>query len=361
MLRPEADRGSPGIMTYREVQALSLITTTARQWPVLLPRKNTAAAADVATQERKDIVAAIKESRASIAINPKLKKIAQKGTEIPGGYFYGGQKEKDPEPVFAAVDTKTDQVNRAIWAELSAKEGGASSVNTYDRVTLTLGSGFAALGLLPRVMEIFLKSDAEANEMLLDAGFTLLNGKEWLAVDLSDGSVLAGNPALQSIRWETTVLSQFIAIAEDPLHGQNFVNAEWQALLGYSAAVPKAVIDSWPTQTIVYVAHCVHWGGLLWKQWASIGSDLKTIIRTQAKRVPRIEPGNWDGGGALQVKPVATATFITMADGLGKTVLEKPAPLPADISADKTSYAGHIFLDASSSGGVGKFWHLATG
>jgi hypothetical protein len=329
---------------------------------VLLPRKNKATTADTATQElRKEIVAFISENRAAIVTNPKLKKVSPKGTEILGGYSYGGQKDKDPQPVFAAVDAKTDQVYRAIWAELSAKEGGASSVNTYDRVTLTLGSGFAALGLLPKVMEIFLKSDAGANERLLDAGFTLLNGKEWLAVDLSDGSVLAGNAALQSIRWDTAVLSRFIAIAEDTVHGQNFVNAEWQALLGYSAAVPKAVIDSWPIRTIVYVAHCVHWGGLLWKRWASVGPDLKTIIRTQAKRVPRIEAGDWDGGGALQVKPVATATFTTMADGLGETVLEKPAALPANISADKTSYAGHIFFDASSSGGAGKFWHLAAG
>jgi hypothetical protein len=344
----EIDNPSLYGVQKRELEAFRQV----RQWPTLLPAAGSSAPVDAQTQlRREEIVDYIRRDRATIATRPELARVPPAGAETPGGYQYGGQTGGGPRPRLANGDAWRSEVNQAIWAELGGREGGASAVNTWDRATVTLGGGFAAGGQLPEVMRRFFAADSGAAGAFLDMGFTLQNG-HWLAVDLATGTVLADNAALQSIRNEPSVLSRFMNLAEDPVHGQNFVDAEWQTIRANAGDFPDAV-RGWPVRTIVYVAHCVHWGGLTWPQWVPIGPDLAAIVRAQATHVARLDPDAWAGGGSLQILPVATSTFVTMAGGLARGVLDAPAPLPADIATG--SYRGHIFLNATGN----RFWHLA--
>lgn len=323
-----------------------------RQWPVLLSMAGTPAPTNAdSCKPVNEIVDYIRRDRATISARPELVHVPHRGPEVPGGYMYGGGNVGGLRPALEEPDPWRTQVNQAIWGEFAGGEGGASAVNTWDRATLSLGAGFAAGGLLPEVMRRFFASDPAAEGMFLDAGFTFRNGR-WLAVDVTTGFVVADDAALQWIRNDVKLLSLFMNIAEDLGHGQSFVNAEWQTIRAAAGNVPDTV-RGWPIRTIVYVAHCVHWGGLTWGRWAAIGPDLATIIRTQALHVPRIAPAAWAGGGALQILPIATSTFVSMSGGLARTVLQVPAPLPGDIATG--SYGGHIFFDA----GNGMFWHLA--
>src|SRR5204863_318626 len=99
-------------------------------------------------------------------------------------------------------DDKGAKNEKWVWEEVGS-EGGASSVNTYDNMHVTLGKGFAAGGALEAVLKTLFAKDAEVKNQFLDAGLALDAKSQWPAVNTVAGgagfSALSGAATLETI------------------------------------------------------------------------------------------------------------------------------------------------------------------
>ena len=208
---------------------------------------------------------------------------------VPGGFVYVGPSQKGDKPSGLDVpDAKRKEVNEAVWKELGVGEGTQASINTWDSAKFTFGPGFAASGLLRQVMDNLAKSAPDVLAALKTAGVIYQNGT-WFVVDTDAQTVKAGAAALDVLSKDIGLIRTFLDTANDPVMRRQWMEAEWQALRGASgaAAVPDQVVKNWPVELIVFVAHCVHWGGGTWKGWDSATPpSLFDVVRKQAKRVP---------------------------------------------------------------------------
>ncbi|QEO13623.1 hypothetical protein FLP10_03690 [Agromyces intestinalis] len=267
---------------------------------------------------------------------------------VPGGYIYVGPSHKGDQPDALDVpDAKRKAVNEAIWKELGVGEGTQASINTWDTAKFSFGPGFAATGLLRSVMDNLAKAGADALVPLKAAGLVYQNGT-WFVVDPATRTVRSGREALDLLSQDRGLIGTFLDTAGDTRMRKQWMDAEWQAMMGGSgaAAVPKRVVENWPIDLIVFVAHCVHWGGRTWKQWESDDPPaVFEVVRTQARSV-----GHQKDPRVLTL--LSANTFRSFAGGLlMKTLREQgrrqdtPVNLPDDWN---TGFAGAVALPASA-------------
>lgn len=252
-------------------------------------------------------------------------------SQVPGGKIYVGPSHKgdrpsaldEPEParddqpsIGKAPDPKRQAVNEALWKELGVGEGTQASINTWDRAKFSFGPGFAATGMLRTVMDNLAKAGATALDPLRAAGLIYKNGT-WFVVDPDTRTVKAGAEALDVLSRDVGLINTFLDTAGDQKMRKQWMDAEWKAMETGSgaAAVPPIVVQKWPLELIIFVAHCVHWGGRTWKDWASeTPPSLFEVVRLQAKHV-----GHQKDPRILTL--LSANTFRSFAGGLlGKTL-----------------------------------------
>lgn len=138
-------------------------------------------------------------------------------------------------------------------------------------------------------MDDLAKADSDVLAPLRNAGLIFQNNT-WFVVDPASHTVRSGAVALEVMSKEVGLINTFLDTAGDPGLRRQWMEAEWQAMRrsGGAAAVPDQVVTNWPVELIVFVAHCVHWGGLTWKDWDSpTPPSLFHVVRRQAGHVPR--------------------------------------------------------------------------
>jgi hypothetical protein len=248
-----------------------------------------------------------------------------------------------------------------IWRELGKTEVSSGAINSYDgKNHVTFGRGFLATtgkngGLMGEVLTKLFATDPAAQNMLLDAGFTIQNGT-WLAVNITTGSaLLEGSAALGMVQFDTSVLSLLTQLAEGPDHGQNVANAEWDVASKNAAAVPADCL-SWPDSSILFGFHTITWHGAInWSMVKGTGGDIARMIRlTTSQNFGDVGSTDKDSG-AYMVNGQSTQTFLGFANGAARAVLQSAGPLPDDIASTPNAYAGHIFFAA----GGDQYYHLA--
>ena len=358
--------------------ATQATAATVREWPTKLPHatrnKKTAITVDSGggkvtipevavpelSKEQQAVIAAIKKNRDGIQENLGLK-LEKYGGKKDRGYIYGGTPASDPSPNLANANKRRADVNRVVWKEL-AGEGGASAINTYDEQILTWGKGFGgAAGLLPDMVRRFFEKAPDVKDTLLDAGFTLADGK-WLAVNTETGLVEEGSNALRLIQFDKKVLSLLIKVSEDAGSKQKFIDAQWGAIAAYSGNVPDAALK-WADTSIALVAHCVHWRATGWTPYVGTGGDVKEIVKVITKVIGDVDPTR---GNATFVGRGPTSILRKFAGGAAASVMSAAEALPEDIAPkakdedkDKEKekpkdYKGHIFLGA----GKDTYYHV---
>ena len=291
---------------------------------------------------------AIRRNRA-IAGQYLLKSVrARPADHVPGGYVYVGPSHKGDQP--AGLDVPEDKrkaVNEALWKELGVGEGTQASINTWDTAKFSFGPGFAATGLLRSVMNNLAKAGADVLVPLRAAGLIYKNNT-WIVVDPSSRTVKYGKDALDLLSQDVGLISTFLDTAGDAAMRKQWMDAEWQAMQGGSgaAAVPNRVVQKWPLELIVFVAHCVHWGGRTWQQWDSEDPpSLFHVVRTQAKHV-----GHQADSRVLTL--LSANTFRSFAGGLlMKTMREqgKRRDIAINLPDDwNTAFPGAVALPASA-------------
>ncbi|MFJ4848304.1 hypothetical protein [Streptomyces sp. NPDC088733] len=270
---------------------------------------------------------------------------ARPADRVPGGFVYVGPSHKGDRPAgLDAPDPRRKAVNEALWRELGVGEGTQASVNTWDSAKFSFGPGFAATGLLRRVMDNLARSGSDVLPVLRNAGLIYENN-QWYVVDPDTRSVASGAAALDVLSKDVGLIGTFLDTAGDPASRRQWMEAEWQAMrsAGGAAAVPDQVVRNWPVDLVVFVAHCVHWGGTTWKDWDSAAPpDLFHVVRRQAAHVPR----RTDDPRILTA--LSARTFLGFSGGLLPNALRlrgrDPGPLPADWSS---AFAGAVALPVS--------------
>jgi hypothetical protein len=294
--------------------------------PVLgLPRGRSPGASAV-TDKQRDQLAYIGRRRDFVADRGRAIFSNRRGLE------YDGSPSKDPTPGGAAAGT----LEAEIWKELDL-EGSASSVNTYDNQKFTWGKGWSALSTLPAIVERFFTTDPGAKQELMEAGFTYRSAESvWLFVDLGAQAVLVGNAALDAFKADRKFVNLVTHLVEDPEHQQSMVNAQWAELSsgGRAGDVPAAVRSAWPatwpTESVRFAAHCVHWG-YSWAQMAGVGADIKQLIGWISKK-----KGTHDPSGAWKITGMPSGTIRHFANGAAQRQMTGPAPLPSAL--DPTAF-----------------------
>jgi hypothetical protein len=366
--------------------AAQVTAATVREWPTRLPHAarnaktaitvdsgggkvnipDPAVKAPELSKEQQAIVAAIKKNRDGIQENLGLK-LEKYGGKKDRGYIYAGTPASDPSPNLANANKRRAEVNKVVWKEL-AGEGGASAINTYDEQILTWGKGFGgAAGLLPDVVRRFFEKAPDVKDALLDAGFTLADGK-WLAVNTETGLVEEGRNALRLIQFDKKVLSLLIKVSEDAGSKQKFIDAQWGAIAANAGNVPDAALK-WADTSIALVAHCIHWRPSGWSPYLGTGGDVKEIVKVIGKIIGDVDPKR---GNATFVSPTSTYILRKFAGGAAASGMSAAGPLPEDLlpkpkakdedkEKDKEKgetkpkdYKGHIFLAA----GKGTYYHV---
>lgn len=122
----------------------------------------------------------------------------------------------------------------------------------------------------------------------------------------------SGKEALNLLSQDVGLISTFLDTAGDAKMRKQWMDAEWKAMQGAggAAAVPDQVVKNWPVDLIVFVAHCVHWGGRTWMDWNSeTPPSVFEVVRKQAKHV-----GHQKDPRILTL--LSAGTFRSFANGL---------------------------------------------
>jgi hypothetical protein len=199
--------------------------------------------------------------RASIAIEPGLKRT----TMMRGGHVYNGQDPglvahlRDYLAAKAAAASSPDE-RRAILAfqALQGREGSTAAINTWDDQIFTWGTGWAALGALPMVMDRLVAASPAALKRLAACGVLYMGRGDWHVVDDKGQLVTDKKAALQVIRSSPMLLSLFINLARDPATRDAVADAQLGAFLASSGKLAGA--SEIGTQALVnFAMHLSHW------------------------------------------------------------------------------------------------------
>jgi len=208
------------------------------------------------------------------------------------GYMYTGKNLYD-SPVTGSSEKDTD-VKTSINTELK-REGGYSSINTWDGQVFTYGRGFATGGSLVKLLKIILAKDPKYKNIFLQVGIGI-KGNDIVVIG-SDRKVTANDEskkayaASQLIRSDARLQSFFIELGEKKEYGQDVADAQVQ-LLQTSGAFnyPSYVVDTenntykdnWNASSVRLMAHLKHWapGGATWNttDYSDTKGDLMKVI-----------------------------------------------------------------------------------
>jgi hypothetical protein len=184
--------------------------------------------------------------------------------------------------------------------------------------------------MLRTVMNNLAKAGADALVPLRAAGL-IYQSNTWFVVDPDARRVESGAKALDVLSRDVGLINTFLDTAGDPKMRKQWMDAEWQAMKTGSgaAAVPDVVVKNWPIELIIFVAHCVHWGGRTWTDWASeTPPSLFRVVRLQARHV-----GHQKDPRLLTL--LSAETFRGFAGGLlQKTLREKGRGIPCHLPDD---------------------------
>ncbi|WP_081671084.1 DUF4157 domain-containing protein, partial [Sporocytophaga myxococcoides] len=208
------------------------------------------------------------------------------------GYMYTGKNLYD-SPVTGSSEKDTD-VKTSINTELK-REGGYSSINTWDGQVFTYGRGFATGGSLVKLLKIILAKDPKYKNIFLQVGIGI-KGNDIVVIG-NDRKVTANDEskkayaASQLIRSDARLQSFFIELGEKKEYGQDVADAQVQ-LLQTSGAFnyPSYVVDTenntykdnWNASSVRLMAHLKHWapGGATWNttDYSDTKGDLMQVI-----------------------------------------------------------------------------------
>lgn len=212
-------------------------------------------------------------------------------------------------------------------------EGGASSINTYDGMDLTYGKGFA-LTTLPGVLNALFAKDPSTNDLLMDAGMTLDQGK-WLVVNTELGAIEEGMSALRLLEVDPKLLSLFITMGEDPKYAQTNLDVQWAMVMTASGKYP-AYAETWSENAFKTGFHMAHWlPGFGWGRvdYGPTGADILKIVKTFAKAAAGKEKPN----GAFLVPAMwgLQSHLMKFGGGAGLTALTAASGAAVAIDAGK--------------------------
>jgi hypothetical protein len=334
-----------------------------RSWPSILPRqKRTEPEEDIKvidgklnvpaaklpppplSEKQKAIVKVIKGFRAALP-----DKIGTRSQARQGGYMYPG---KTP----AGFRLK-ERIDTIVWNELS-KEGGASSINTYDNQILTWGFGFGgAQGGLPSVMEKLFALCPAAKDLLLDAGIGLewMNGKAvWMVVNTATGAIELGKNALQMMKVDKQLLSVFITLGEDDRFALSSVEAQWKQIQGTSGKVPDYA-KSWSDASIALGCHLVHWlPAYAWgmNDYSAAKGDLLKLVSLFGKIMGEKTGGAKPNGAVIAEKYDPVGHLKVFAGGAGLNAIKAVCAEPNEIDHPESdvAFANKLLFRVVSSG-----------
>lgn len=354
IIGPQAPRR---YVELRNPDTLSYVGPIPPSGPVAAPKPAVASDKDVTSDPILDdpryyaaLYDAIRRNRAMAGQYALRSVKARPEDRVPGGYIYVGPSHKGDKPGGLEVDdAKQKEVNEAIWKELGVGEGTQASINTWDTAKFSFGPGFAATGLLRQVMDNLAKSDSTVLAQLRNAGL-VYEKNTWYVVDPDTQSVKRGPAALEVLSKDVGLISTFLDTAGDPAMRRSWMEAEWQAMggPGGAAAVPPQVVQKWPVELIVFVAHCVHWAPKVsWKHWDTPDPpSVFEVVRTYAPLVS----SQTDDPRILTL--LSARTFRGFSGGLLlKTMKERGRRHDWEVNLPdgwKSAFAGAVALPASA-------------
>ena len=227
------------------------------------------------------------------------------------GYSYGG---KDASVSVNAQKGDSDiitQMQKAIAIE-AKREGGLSSINSYDGEGFTWGMGFASGGELPGLLNYMMhtySSGLKINyaSLFKNVGVDVQNGI--LEVVDSSGNVLKGHDAGAFVKTNKPLISFFAEVAEKADYKQDVAQAQVDYILKKSTGViptwfePNCTINGkaykakWSDNTVRLLFHLSHW--LMGGSWHDAGMKYKDtdgsaaqILQTFIANAPLNYP-NW--------------------------------------------------------------------
>jgi hypothetical protein len=213
-------------------------------------------------------------------------------TKSGNGHMYTGKNLYDA-PVTGS-SKQDSEVKTSINTELK-REGGYSSINTWDGQVFTYGRGFATGGGLVKLLKIILAKDPKYKNIFLQVGIGI-KGNDIVVIG-SDRKVTANDESKKAytasklIRSDTRLQSFFMELGEKKEYGQDVADAQVQ-LLQTSGAFnyPSYVIDtenntykdSWNASSVRLMAHLKHWapGGANWNttDYSDTKGDLMQVL-----------------------------------------------------------------------------------
>ena len=316
-----------------------------RSWPSILPRQQRTGANEeikvkdckliipspkvpppAQSEQQKAIVKAIKDFRS--ALPDRMGSIKQLSS---GGYMYLGATKVFPESF-----NPKERLHSIVWKEL-LKEGGASSINTYDNQILTWGFGFgAAFGGLPAVMEELFALCPEARDLLLDAGIAMVREKGqavWMVVNTETGAIELGKNALEMMKIDRKLLSVLITLGEDKPYAESSVEAQWRQIRKTSGKVPKYA-ESWSDEAIALGCHLTHWlPGYAWgmNNYSNTGGDVLQIVSLFGRILGEKNGGVKKNGAIVAEKFDPILHLKAFAGGAGLNAIKAVCSEPKEI------------------------------
>jgi len=240
----------------------------------------------------KNLLKSIESARKKIPNHSK--KLMPTSVGFGGHVYYGTPKQGKPDPIPTSLKGSSsikDKAQKAVWKELE-KEGGTSSINTYDDQIFTWGRGFSGKTFLKGILQDLLSSNASIKEKFTSVGVGVDANNNIMVVDTKSGNITSGNAALYLIRSDTRLMSFFIEVGENKSTKQASADAQWKVISKNAGNIPDFVYDAktnkykdkWSDDAVALCAHFEHWlpaGG--WRVFRSsyerTKGDLLEIIK----------------------------------------------------------------------------------
>lgn len=308
--------------------------------------------------------------RAGIAFNRRPRLQATDKQKHLAADYLAWLNQNNMTPTFRYVPDKRNTAMLNLWHDLQT-EGDPSSINTYDRMLLTWGRGFAGGTSLEKVIKKLFAKSRSARLAFLFNGIGLkdiaINGSQktiLTVVDTNQTVILEDSPsqARNYIRNDERLRSLFINIAQGV--GQTDQNDARQALLDAqfetlggipSGNLPTQVFSNWDREAIAVAGHNIHAGGpYTWDVFKNLRADstggyLRGVVATIGIKSGR----RLTDGTTIANREVTFRRLWTYGRGYARSALMGPYAIlgPGDFI---NHYSQDEMIDPPSEFGMGK-------
>jgi peptidoglycan hydrolase-like protein with peptidoglycan-binding domain len=233
------------------------------------------------------------------------------------GWIYSAASNGGQFPTEVAASPE-GSIERAIWNELGS-EGSAASINTYDGGMVTWGTGFAATGELPalidRMSPAILTELYRAGVAVGDKGRDAESSFRY--VDTSAKVVLTGHDATSALRNDPATLSIMISAGEG--HLQEMLDATWAQIkarkLDPLDKPELKVVRTWPEHLIKFCVHAMHFASsLTWEKFVALGGNDGSNVRAIIAATLAMAKYRFTQNGAHIAKPDSAGTAAVPYD-----------------------------------------------